>query len=127
MEQLALYEENVYAYVAEEFGDWSVSPVNEETNEFTGAGTYTFSIPVTNYIAESNEYYILIGAYDTSGAMVGLTCETVTANKGETATLSKSITVDDRAEVIRAMLIKGKDDAKMLTDFIEINKISAEQ
>ena len=66
---------------------------------------------------------MLIGAYDASGAMISLMCETVTAVKGEETVLSKVINVDERANVLRAMLIKDKDDARTLTQIYELNKV----
>lgn len=115
-------EVKVYAYVSEELGDWSVTKDDASVEEITDAGEYVFNMPVTNYV-EDADYYMLIGAYDASGAMIGLMCETVTAVKGEETVLSKAIKVDERANVLRAMLIKDKDDARTLTQIYELNKI----
>lgn len=118
----SLREVKIYAYVSEDFGAWSVTKDRAEATEITGAGEYTFSIPVTNYIDSDSTYYMLIGAYDATGAMVTLNCETVEATAGVMSTISQSIFVDDRAESIRAMIIKGKSDTRMLVNMKEITK-----
>jgi predicted nucleic acid-binding protein len=121
----AISELVVYAYVDKDFGTWSVKRGDEKVTEITGAGKYTFTLPVTNYDKDADsDYYMIVSAYDVNSKLLYKTSGKVTATKNTASTLEKSIEISDvtNVDMITAILVKSASDGKAFVDAMTICK-----
>lgn len=121
----AIGELTVYAYADKDFGTWKVTKGEETMTGVADAGTYTFSVPVTNYETDADtDYYMIVSAYDENAALLYKNTGNVTAVKNTTSTLENSIDINDVSNVdtITAILVKSTSDGKSFIDAKTIYK-----
>ncbi len=98
-----------YAYVKYEFGDW-VAPT------FNGAGSYTFSKPITENTG-AGTYYMFLNAYDANGYTTESKVLQVSEQSGK---LTGSITAPSGTVGISAAIVSDLASMKQITDPITI-------